>query len=375
MDNEYINQEAPAQPREDAGPACEAAPSDGQEAPAEQPSAKPGIKQRGSFDKVINAVLVLGIAIMGFVCLRQFGLVGVPKAAQTAAGSAVQLTFSDEQGKTISTGLGYVCFANDTVVTSYSQLDGAYKVTCRAADGSAVELNKVEAWDDTQDTAILLADKALNITPIIDAAEPADGSRVFWLDGAGKLRAGRAAVSDGVLSCSGPAGAAGSPVLNQQGVAVGMVRAGGQWTSIAEIAKLWLGQTGPYSLSTFIYRDTPIAGYVDMIYASMFLMLQQSDSLLEGVKSETALYEKNKAAAEEFSSALEEVRTPVMNRTITPDKIVPMWRHLMEAGETFSSLLYDQTPQGDVHKLLLVYKDALSGYRQSLSNISGMMGS
>ncbi|MDD3164461.1 MAG: hypothetical protein PHS97_01225 [Oscillospiraceae bacterium] len=330
---------------------------------------KTGTKKLTATDWIVYVILIASILGAAALCLRQFGVIGSKRALRQSAASVVTLHVTGADG-TVTDATGFVCYSGDTVVTTYDQMTDAYDVTFTAPDGASGTLDRVVSYEQAQNIVILASSEPLGLTPLIDAAAPVGGSKAYALSEGTKFNSGKiSAPADDEMTWSGTAHS-GTPLVNGDGIVVGMACADGA-VSIADISQLWLSHKGLMTLPDYVFRDTPLGSYIDMIYASIYLMEQQADELYSAVRADAALSGELSAELDAFSAAIDAVRAPVADRTLTPDTVVPMWQAFLTAAEDFSGAVYARAT-GDAADTVSTFKQALSGYRQMYLTIESM---
>ncbi len=122
-----------------------------------------------------------------------------------------------------------VFVAPDTVLTTFSVLNGARKVRVRTSDGRRLETDQVVAWNRREDWALLRV--AGGGAPALERApeRPAVGERCYFIDAQSDgsraiveaTVAGQSGAGDLLVNRSTGGASSGAPVLNDYGEAIG----------------------------------------------------------------------------------------------------------------------------------------------------------
>jgi S1-C subfamily serine protease len=177
--------------------------------------------------------------------------VGVPGAATSApvpapvnltneeifrlkAPSVVLLQVFDEHGQITKTGSGFLAGPDETVITNYHMIRGAYSEKAVFQDGTTADVLGVSGYSSTDDlAAIRLSASPLGPLELGDSDRVEVGDRVIAI---GSPRGFQNTISDGLVSglrggqiqTSAPIspGSSGGPFFNQQGQIIGVAVAG-----------------------------------------------------------------------------------------------------------------------------------------------------
>lgn len=138
-------------------------------------------KPRKLLPIIISLVILIALAAGMFIYTRSSRELSGAELEKISA-SVFKLEVYDEWGNSIATGSAFAAFSEQTLVTNYHVIDGAYSVKAFAEDGSEFIVDFIAQFDAKVDLAILkIAENGptLSVLPIADTVKVKKGDDVY----------------------------------------------------------------------------------------------------------------------------------------------------------------------------------------------------
>ncbi len=238
-------------------------------------------------DKIFNHLknqktkYIIGLLLILVIFMSCYILTNKDNKIEKLSKSVLMLNIYDAKNELIATGSGFVAFENDVLVTNYHVVDKAYKIEAVDENDVVYSLDKVIAFDEEKDLAILKFSNPtdLKVLKLYDSSKVSKGDEVIAI---GSPLGLKNTVSKGIVSSiredkeisiiqiTAPisSGSSGGALLNEKGKVIGVTFAGiedGQNLNLAipsnYINDLFESKTEEMDIKSFYYKQNPIEKY------------------------------------------------------------------------------------------------------------------
>lgn len=224
---------------------------------------------------------IIGILLIAVISMSLYIFGNQDNKIEKLSKSVLMLNIYDTKEELFATGSGFVAFENDVLVTNYHVIDKAYKIEAVDENDVVYSLDKVVAFDEEKDLAILKFSNPtdLKALEVYNSSNISKGDEVIAI---GSPLGLKNTVSKGIVSSiredketsiiqiTAPisSGSSGGALLNENGKVIGVTFAGiedGQNLNLAipsnYITDLFKLKTDGVDIKSFYYEQNPIEKY------------------------------------------------------------------------------------------------------------------